>query len=218
LRPKSRADFLRRVVPRRTWSAINAVNENRPGWIPFEWEEIRLNVMEALGNKDEAQCFRWQCFERTLKSAHLRAYLKRLPDFDDLETEERAMSYALRFPNVHQALTFLVSWPALDKAAAIVIERFAELDGDHYEILSPAADALAAKHPLAAILLLRAMIEFALKENRVKRYRHAARHLAECASLAVAVGDFGNFELHKRYSTRLKAEYGRKTSFWALTS
>jgi hypothetical protein len=46
-----------------------------------------------------------------------------------------------------------------------VIERFAELDGDHYEILSPAADALAAKHPLAAILLLRAMIEFALKEN-----------------------------------------------------
>ncbi len=67
---------------------------------------------------------------------------------------------------------------------------------DHYEILSPAADALAAKHPLAAILLLRAMIEFALKENRVKRYRHAARHLAECASLAVAVGDFGNFEPH----------------------
>ena len=47
------------------------------------------------------------------------------------------------------------------------------------------------------------MIEFALKENRVKRYRHAARHLAECASLAVAVGDFGNFEPHKRYSTRL---------------
>ena len=53
--------------------------------------------MEALGNKDEAQAFRWQCFERTLNSAHLRAYLKRLPDFDDLEAEERAMSYALGF-------------------------------------------------------------------------------------------------------------------------
>ena len=50
------------------------------------------------------------------------------------------MSYALRFPNVHQALAFLVSWPALDKATALVVERFAELDGDHYEILSPAAD------------------------------------------------------------------------------
>jgi hypothetical protein len=33
--------------------------------------------------------FRWQCFERTLSIAHLRAYLKRLPDFEDMEAEER---------------------------------------------------------------------------------------------------------------------------------
>jgi hypothetical protein len=82
----------------------------------LEWEEIRLNVMEALGNKDEAQGFRWECFERALNSAHLRTYLKRLPDFDDLEAEERAMFYALRFPNVHQALAFLVSLPAATQA------------------------------------------------------------------------------------------------------
>lgn len=200
------------------WSAINTVDENRPGWIPIEWEEVRLDVMEALGHNDEAQAFRWQCFERALNNAHLRAYLKRLPDFADVEAEERAMSYALRFPSIHQALAFLVSWPALDKAATLVIERFRELDGDHYEILSPAADALAAKHPLAATLLLRTMIDFALKENRVKRYRHAARHLAECASLAAVIGDFGSFEPHERYRARLKAEHGRKTSFWMLIS
>jgi hypothetical protein len=104
--PRVASEIARRLLEagraKEAWSAINAVNENRPGWIPFEWEEIRLKVMEALGNKDEAQCFRWQCFERTLNSAHLRTYLKRLPDFDDLETEERAMSYALTFPNVHQ--------------------------------------------------------------------------------------------------------------------
>jgi hypothetical protein len=99
---------------------------------------MRLDVMDALGRKDEAQDFRWQCFERALNGAHLRAYLKRLPDFEDLEAEERAISYALRFPSVHQALAFLVSWPALDKAAALVLERSRELDGNHYEILSPA--------------------------------------------------------------------------------
>jgi hypothetical protein len=159
------------------WKAINAVDESKPGWIPFKWEEVRLEVMEALGRNEDAQRFHWQCFERGLNSDHLRAFLKRLPDFDDLEAEERAMSFALRFPSFHQALAFLVSWPALDKAAALVTERSAELDGNHYEILSPASDALAAKHPLAATLLLRAMIDFALKENRVKRYRHAARHL-----------------------------------------
>ena len=99
--------------------------------------------MEAQGRKRDAQAFRWQCFERALKSDHLRAYLKCLPDFEDLEAEERAMSFALKFPNVHQALAFLVSWPALDKAAALVIVRSSELNGDHYEILSPAAESLA---------------------------------------------------------------------------
>jgi hypothetical protein len=62
------------------------------------------------------------------------------------------------------------------------------------------------------------MIDFALKQNRVKRYRHAARHLAECASLASAIGDFGRFEPHDPYTVRLKAEHGRKSSFWALVS
>jgi hypothetical protein len=174
--------------------------------------------MEALGRNKEAQRFRWQCFERGLNSDHLRAFLKRMPDFGDLEAEERAMSYALKFPEMHQALAFLISWPALDTAAALMTERSAELDGNHYEILSPAADDLAAKHPLAATLLLRAMIDFALKESRVKRYRHAARHLMECAGLAGAIHDFGRVEAHDRYTARLKAEFGRRTSFWSLIS
>src|SRR5438105_4008263 len=70
-----------RAVSIRVLSVIGRV----PGWIPFEWEEVRLEVMEALGQKDEAQAFRWQCFERTLSRQHLRAYLKRLPDFEDIE-------------------------------------------------------------------------------------------------------------------------------------
>jgi hypothetical protein len=200
------------------WSAINAVDEKRPGWIPFEWEQVRLDVMETLGRNNEAQAFRWQCFERTLSIAHLRAYLKRLPDFEDLEAEERAMSYALEHSNVHQALAFLVSWPALDKAASLVTQRSVELNGDHYEILSPAADALTAKYPLAATLLLRAMIDFTLKKGRASRYRHAARHFAECSSLASVFADFGAVEPHEDYSERLKQEHGRKAAFWALVS
>ena len=76
--------------------------------------------MEALGRNVEAQAFRWQCFD-----------LKRLPDFEDLEAEESAMSHALKSSNVHQALAFLVFWPALDKAATLVTKRASELNGDH---------------------------------------------------------------------------------------
>jgi hypothetical protein len=200
------------------WSAINAVEQRGSGWIPFEWEQVRVEVMEALGRKKEAQAFRWSCFERTLNDAHLRGYLKHLPEFEDIEAEQRATATALQFPEIHQALGFLISWPAPEKAAALVLGRAKELNGDHYEVLSPAADALAGKYPLAATLLLRSMIDFALKQNRVKRFRHAARHLAECASLASAIGDFGGFEPHDPYTVRLKAEHGRKSSFWTLVS
>ncbi|MGQ0483841.1 MAG: DUF6880 family protein [Hyphomicrobiales bacterium] len=198
------------------WSAIEAVDKNRPGWIPFEWEQTRLEVLEALGRTGEAQAFRWECFERALEPQHLRAYLKRLPDFDDIETEERALSYALGYGEVHRALLFLVTWPSLEKASALALRRSQELNGNHYEILAPAADALAAKHPLAATILLRAMIDFTLEKNRSSRYRHAARHLAECASLASSIAEFGDRESHAAYVTRLRAKHGRKSSFWIL--
>lgn len=97
-----------------------------------------------------------------------------------------------------------------------MIRRAKELDGDHYEILSPAADALAAKHPLAATLVLRAMIDFTLTRSRSSRYKHAARHLLECSSLSSAIKDFGVLEPHDAYETRLRREHGKKSSFWSL--
>lgn len=200
------------------WQTLEATEHRRSGWLEFEWEDARIAVLEALGRGDEAQAARWSCFERFLSTSHLREYLKRLPDFHDDEARERALVHAHGYPSALEALSFLVSWPALDRAAMLVFERTPELDGNHYEILSPAADALAGKHPLAATVLLRAMIDFSLTQNRSSRYRHAARHLMECASLAASIEDFGTFETHAAYTARLRAEHGRKSSFWALVS
>ena len=179
-------------------------------------EDARIDVLEALGRADDAQAARWGCFERSLSSTHLRAYLKRLADFDDLQAEEKALDHAQRSRNSLRALSFLVSWPAVDRAANLVLQRSEELDGNHYEILTPAAEALAGKHPLAAMLVLRAMVDFSLRNNRSGRYRHAARHLLECSSLASAIEDFGRFEPHDAYEARLRREHGRKSSFWNL--
>jgi hypothetical protein len=198
------------------WTAINAIDEYNSRWIPVEWEQVRLAILETLGRTDEAQSFRWACFEKSLNPAHLRDYFARLPDFDDVDAEERALSLALDYPNVHQALAFLVTWPALDKAAQLAVVRREQLDGYHYELLTPAAETLAARHPLAATILLRTMIDFALEKGRATRYRHAARHLSECESLADAIDEFGEIEPHDVYAARLQAEHGRKSSFWGL--
>jgi hypothetical protein len=220
--PKIAAEIARRLLTAgRALDALRAIEtaeHARDNWRDVDWEDARIDVLDALGRKDDAQAARWSCFERALSSEHLRAYLKRLPDFEDMEAEERALEHVQNRKDIIPALDFLVSWPALERAARLVTQRVAELDGDDYEVLSPAADALAGKYPLAATLVLRAMIDFALTKARSGRYRHAARHFMECASLASSIPDFGTFETHEAYATRLEAKHGRKSGFWGLMS
>ena len=75
--------------------------------------------------------------------------------------------------------------------------------------LTPAANAMADMYPLAATLVLRSMIDFALTNSHSSRYKHAARHLMECSSLASAIDDFGAYEAHDAYEARLGREHGR---------
>lgn len=220
--PKISAEIAQRLLDAgRAEDALGFVERaefGKGGWIPEEWTDSRLAALEALGRSDEAQAFRWETFERTLSIAHLRAYLKRLPDFDDIEAEERAMAHAMSHPDLLAALEFFLEWPALDRAAELLVARHSEIDGDRYEYLAPAAEALSERHPLAATMVLRAMIDFTLTRARAKRYRYAAEHLASCARLAGDIPDFGAFETHDAYVARLKEEHGRKHAFWSLTA
>ncbi len=221
--PRIAAEIAQRLLaahrPEDAWQTIEATeHKQRRGWDwpDFGWENARIDVLEALGRKDDAQAARWECFELSLSSTHLRAYLKQLPDFDDVVAEEKALDHVQGSKNFLQALHFLVLWPALERAANLVIQKADEIDGDHYEFLAPAADALAEKHPLAAILVLRAMIDFCLTNGRSKRYKHAARHLLECSGLSSVIDDLGSIEPHDAYEARLRREHARKSSFWSL--
>jgi hypothetical protein len=100
----------------------------------------------------------------------------------------------------------------------MITARAKELDGDHYGLLTPAADALAAKYPFAATLLLRAMIDFSLMKSRASRYGHAARHLRDCQGLASSITDYASFGSHDVYVNRLRKDHGRKTAFWSIVS
>ncbi len=196
--------------------ALAALDAASPDtWVPDNWQNARLATLEALNRREEAQAFRWQSFSRTLAIPSLRAYLKRLPDFDDIEAEDRAMAHAVAYPNATLALWFLTQWPALTAASALVQSRGEELDGEHFEILTPAAEALAEKHPLAATLVLRCLVDFTLTKGRSSRYAHAARHLAECARLDTMIADYGETLPHATYFARLRSEHPRKSSFWA---
>ena len=178
------------------------------------WEEAYIEALDGTGQQEQAQRLRWAAFEERLSSTHLRAYLKRLPDFEDVEAEDRAMQHALGFGSFSSALNFFWEWPAQARAAQLVMARAPEIDGNLYFLLDPAARLIEGKHPLAASLLRRAMIEDTLNGAKSTRYKHATRHLLECASLAPGVQDFGEVETHESFVGRLRAKHGRKAGFW----
>lgn len=53
---------------------------------------------------------RWQWFSHSLSIPHLRDYLQRLDDFEDVEAEVRALQVAEQHPGSLLGLQFLLGW------------------------------------------------------------------------------------------------------------
>jgi len=182
----------------------------------FVLADLRIAALDALGRKQDAQALRWMAFERWLSAAHLRAYLRGLPDFDDVEAEDRAVAHALSHPDRTLALSFLVGWPNLEAANRLVRNHCAGLDGRDYGRLRPAAETLAERHPAAATLLHRALAEDVLRRASSRHYQYAARDVRSCEGLAPFLPNEAGLETHDAFMARLRREHPRKSGFWAL--
>jgi len=89
--------------------------------LPVEWVDARIETLDALGRGDDAQHMRWQAFLVSFSPTYLRDYVQHLPDFEDVEAEDRGLDHVVENSPVHQALLFLIEWPALDRAAKFVM-------------------------------------------------------------------------------------------------
>ena len=117
------------------------------------WEATSIDLLEAEGRKEEAQELRWAMFERDLSTPVLRAFLARLPDFDDVEALDRALAHAATYADFETALGFLMDWPAHREAAALVERRIREVRAP-LPLRADWAARLAQKYPDAAERLL----------------------------------------------------------------
>ena len=172
------------------------------------WDDAMIATLIALDRQDDAQTHRWACFEDRLSLPHLRDYLKALPDFEDVEAEDRARQYALRYPDILPALHFCLEWPDLLTGSQMVISRADEIDGDDYEFINYAVDMLHDKYPLAAVLLVRSMINFTVSQERTSRAGYLAGQLQDCETLDAHIADYAPFAPHADYVDHLRHKYG----------
>jgi hypothetical protein len=201
-------DMTRRSMAREADSTFRLFNS--------DLDEVYEECLERLGKLDDLKAHLWATFEQSLNARALRKYLKLLPDFDDIEAEEKALDMVGDHPRLSAALSFLIDWPALDRAAKLVLAQADDLDGNDYMTLTKAAEALDARHPLAATLARRAMIEDTLNGAKSSRYRHAARHLVECMASDAQIMDYGVTLTHAGFIEVLRQKHGRKYGFWSL--
>jgi len=182
----------------------------------YKLDEAYEECLAKLGRVEELKQHLWSRFEEALDDTALRKYLKMLPDFDDIEAEERALSYAEQFPRISTAAHFLVDWPDLERAARVINAHADKLDGNQFYWMSEAADKLYEKHTMAAVLLLRALIVDTLAGAKSKRYRYAAKHLASCAQAEAMISDHQGQQSHAEFVAQLRDQHGRKHGFWSL--
>jgi hypothetical protein len=147
---------------------------------------------------------------------YLRDYLQQLPAFEDGEAEQRAIDFVAARPDLVEALSFLLDWPTgLNRVAQVIVQRHGELNGAHDELFDAAAERLSADHPLAATLVLRCMVDFALTNRYSSQYAAAAGHLHTCQLLSSRISDWGEIPPHEAYLAAIRSTHARKRGFWS---
>ncbi len=179
---------------------------------------LEARILEALEDKPAAQALRWRCFETVLPAELLRQYLKNLPDFDDIDALERALSVALKHNNHDAALQFFLDWPRPDLAARLIVAHHHYWDGGAYYSLPKIAGFLEHEYPLAATILYRALLDNILAGARSRAYSHGAKYLKQLTLLADdASADPAkprDLPDHPTYFAGLKKKHPRKSGFW----
>lgn len=172
---------------------------------------LRLETLEALGRRDDAQALRLSSFERTLDAALLRDYLKRLPDFTDADAEKRILAQVAAHRSAGEALAFLVAWPDLDGAAALVDARLGELRPVPPDVLLDAAARLRESHPSQAVALIRAAAPTILDSGFAHHYAALARAMVEARDLPPPAEG----ETHDGWIDDLRQRHHRRDAFWS---
>ncbi len=182
-----------------------------------EQVSLEASILDATGDSSTAQALRWRCFEARLSAEILREYLKQLPDFEDIEAEDRAHAFALTQSEPEVALQFFLDWPRLDLATELITTHPHRWDGGDWHILPKVADLLEHDHPLAATILYRALLDNILDRARSKAYGHGAKYLGKLGQLAGDADAIRPSEMvdHATYLAMLKTAHPRKTGFWA---
>ena len=176
--------------------------------------EIKIRALDKLGRQKEAQDERLAIYREIFSARMLREYLKRLPEFEDIEAEERELDFAMNSNRPLSAFRLLLEWPDYDRAAKLVLSPEIE----DVAFLNDVPDHLLAefelRHPLAATLIYRCAIAEKLMRGGQGGVQVAAKLLLNCDRLAPLIEDFDEYDSHDEYLNDLRSLRSTRSKLW----
>ena len=176
--------------------------------------EIKIRALDKLGRQKEAQDERLAIYRETFSSRILREYLKRLPDFEDIEAEERELDFAMSSNRTYSAFRLMLEWPDFDRAAKLVFRTQSEDVANLIEVPDHLLGDLELRHPLAVTIIYRCAIAENLALGGQGRVKLAAKLLLDCARLAPSVEDFEDYGNHDEYLDDLGSVRSSRSKLW----
>jgi len=209
------ADICERLVAAgRLDEALDRIQRTKlPDWRRDDLDRLRIDILDRLGRVREAQSLRRDLFARSLSPTVLDNYLAALPETERPAALDDAVALARSHADVHGALDLLVRHD-LDAAAALVSDRVPDLNPQLYRVLRPAAERLAERHPLAAVLLFRHLAAFVLDQGQPAAYGYAVTDLQAAERLSGAVTDWMGHPPADPHRRQLVAKHRQKRAFW----
>ncbi|MCJ8140016.1 DUF6880 family protein [Falsirhodobacter halotolerans] len=177
-------------------------------------EDGIIAALAALKRKEALAAFLRDSFAARPDADRLRAHLRLLPDFEDIEAEDAARRLAQDHPDRNAALAFFMDWPDHDAAARLILTHPDALNG-HASALPTYADALVTRAPLAAVILWRKAIRAGLGRGTAAEDRQAAARLLACAEADARIVEYDPVPDHLSFVASLRRTYGRRKAFWA---
>ena len=213
-RAKEALDWIRRENPTRSkFPRTNKlIDDLAPRKISLEGK-----ILDAMGQKAEAQDLRWASFEATLDVSMLKEHIAALGDFEEFDVLDRAFAHAFQSKDIYNALGFFMEWPKRDMASKLIIDNHEQWHGKHYYQLAEIAKDLEHEYQLAATILYRALLDDILDSARSKAYHYAVNYLLVLESLAPQLDDtILRIAPHANYFAGIQKQHARKAGFWAL--
>ena len=178
--------------------------------------DAELLALDSAGRHDEAQALRMTTFESAYSARHLRDYLRNLPEFDDIEEEDRALESIARTGESMAAFRLLIEWPSFDRAAAVVRRAHGEFSEIKWVWEPQNMTKFEKKYPLEATLVYRALLNTYRTSSFWLDPVAPADLLGRCGALSDSIKDFRPHNTHDQFLKHLKQKWRREYIFWRV--